>query len=154
MEKDKDKNKTSILEYRGDSPRLAALKSFTTSTALWLAGFVALDAAIGRAFDKNFFKNNHFPYSGKIGFGINIVLATFGGLWDANAAYKKASAAEGRHTKLVADNIAMRVADEVGKGKIADSSLALEESKTPPSYVARLETEKAAANTQAALAKL
>jgi hypothetical protein len=161
-----EKDKPSILEYKGDSPRWAALKSFVTSTTLWSAGFMAFDAAIGRAFDKNFFTNNRFPYSGKLGIRFNVGISALGGLWDAYNAYKKADAAQDQHTKLVADNIAMRaqlnqtgqilrhVADEVGKGALADSSLTLDESKTPPSHVAKLEAAKAAAEAQAALGKI
>jgi hypothetical protein len=161
-----EKAKTSILEFQGDSPRWAALKSFVTSTTLWSAGFIAFDAALGRVTDKNFFKNNHFPYSSKLMFGITSVLAVGNGLLDARNAYKKASSVQDQHTKLVADNIAMRaqlnqtgqilrhVADEVGKGALADSSLTLDESKTPPSHVAKLEAAKAAAEAQAALGKI
>lgn len=85
---------------------------------------------------------------------------------EAKKAYDQAKAAEKQHDKLVADNIAMRgqlnqtgqilrhVADEVSKGKIADSQLTFDESSAPPTHVARLEAEKAAAAAQTALAKV
>jgi hypothetical protein len=158
----------SDLSYKGPNKWWSAVKSFTAASTLMTVGPAAIAAAWFKVSRKENFLMNLKEFVvgehtwGKLGTTITLLF----GAASAFGAYVKATVAQDQHTKLVADNIAMRaqlnqtgqilrhVADEVGKGKIADSSLVLDESKTPSSHVARLEAQEAAASAQAALTKI
>lgn len=161
-----EKDQSPLFEYQGDSPRWAATKEFFASTAFWTIGFELLWRVIPAVFTKTkptqviddlaqaFKRDWHW----QLGLGAMI------GSWDAKNAYEKAKSMKSQHDYLVADNIAMRsqlnqtgqilrhVAGEVEKGKLADSQLTMK-GDAPPTHVAKLEAQEAAAAAQTALAK-
>ncbi len=159
-----DKDQATLLEYQGDSPRWAAVKSFVSSSALMIVGPAAISAAWFKVSHKESFLTNLKEFVvGKQTWGVFGSIATvLVGAGSAFGAYVRADQQKAQHDRLVADNIAMRsqlnqtgqilrhVAHEVEQGKLADSTLTVKDD-APPSHVARLEAKEAAQAAQEAL---
>ena len=154
----------SDLSYSGPNKWWSAVKSFAATATLMTVGPATIGALWFKVSRKeNFLVNlKEFIVSKHI-WGIwGTTASVLAGTASAFGAYMKVDEAKAQHEKCVADNIAMRsqlnqtgqilrhVAGEVEKGSRADSPLTVKD-EAPPSHVARLEAQEAAA--QAALTK-
>lgn len=145
-----------------ESPRYAALRGAFEGFGSIMAipfGFAGIIKLFNRAQSySELVKQTFTGWSGKLQIGLTAFSTIFGAVAGASNAQ--------RHNQILQDNIDMRaqlnqtgqilmhVANAVQHGKLADSTLVLDETTAPPSHVARLQTQQAAQAVSDAMPEL